>query len=65
MLMKKCRHAKYRESRHRQRQSGLQKTDKWGAGGDNVDYDTGQVTTPGLATLLLTSPQKYRNTHET
>jgi len=44
---------------------GLQKTDKWGAGGDNVDYDTGQVTTPGLATLLLTSPQKYRNTHET
>jgi len=44
---------------------GLQKTDKWGTGGDNVDYDTGQVTTPGLATLLLTSPQKYRNTHET
>ena len=39
----------------------IQLTDKWGVGGDNV---TGQVTTPGSATLL-TSPQNYRDTHET
>jgi len=52
---------KNRESRRLQRQSGLQKTVEWGAGVDNI---TGQVTTPGLVTLL-TSPQNCRDTRET
>jgi len=51
-------------TRRKRSQSGsIQITDKRCAGSDNVDYVTGQVTTPGLATLL-TSPQNYRDARE-
>jgi len=52
--------------RKRSHSDSIQLTDKWDAGGDNVDYVTGQVMTPGLATLLrLTSLQNYHEAHET